>query len=106
MSSRGIDIQVLPEGADLRGSSYALTPEISAFLGQIADVHVMTIRPGHERGDHYHEGKNEILIVHYWDHWELDWDDGADMPRRTVEVDGDGTAMIRIPAGCWHRVRN
>jgi len=100
-----IEVRILADKGDDRGRSYELEGALG-WLGAARDVHVMSIRPDHDRGHHYHEHKREILIVEHQDRWRLLWDEGNDSAPQSREFQGRGAAMILIPPGCSHAIEN
>lgn len=96
----------LRSGGDVRGESYAPDGDWSGFLRGVEDFHVMTILPGHVRGNHYHTRRREILIVTYCDRWSFHWDNGEGTSLQQREFHGKGAVLVRISPDSSHAVRN
>ncbi|MDQ3566060.1 MAG: hypothetical protein M3436_18870 [Pseudomonadota bacterium] len=104
--SRGVRISRLNDRGDERGSSFGLARASSEFELNVRDIHVMTVLPGHVRGNHFHTEKTEVLIVYHRDRWTVNWDTGLDTLVQRSEVEGVGVVVVEIPPGCSHTIRN
>jgi len=106
MSWPKVELIQLADTGDQRGSSFPLGSEWVNFIGRAVDCHVMTVKPGQVRGNHYHANKREILIVMYKDRWSLCWDTGpaTQIERRTLT--GSGAAMVRVEPLASHAIVN
>lgn len=92
-------------GDDPRGASFSVSAEMIRRLPGVRDVHIMTMRPGAVRGNHYHRHKNELLVVLHSDSWELHWS----VPNAESELrrfSGRGGVTIEIPARTTHTLVN
>ncbi len=90
---------------DHRGTSYTLPAEALAFLGSVAEVHAADVLPGAVRGNHYHEGRSEALLVTFNDGCRVAWAlPGKDMRVRTFQ--GRGAILLAIGADVAHAVEN
>jgi hypothetical protein len=61
----------LEDGGDGRGSSFFLPHRWLGVLDALEDVHISTLRPDHVRGNHYHVGRRELIVVLSTDRWSL-----------------------------------
>jgi mannose-6-phosphate isomerase-like protein (cupin superfamily) len=101
----GIDIICRADAGDLRGLAFAVPGDALAALGGVADVHLMTVRPGAVRGNHVHARKREILVVLHEDEWELHWRDPGGEPQHRA-FRGTGGVSVTVHAGVAHAIRN
>ena len=106
MSSPTVEVIQLADTGDHRGSSCSLPAELLGYLDRVLDCHIMTIKPGHIRGNHYHKRRREILLVMHQDMWSMCWDTGpsTEIQRRTIG--GSGTVSVRIEPLCSHAIVN
>jgi len=103
-----VDFEVLSldeAGSDERGDSYVLPRRALEFLGSFEHVHVTTIRPGHVRGNHYHAGRRELILVLARDAWSAHWDNGEDGSCTCRELSGGAFALV-IPPNVSHAIQN
>jgi hypothetical protein len=91
-----VEVELLSNSGDARGSSFPLGDTWLDFLGRAVDCHVMTIQPGQTRGNHYHARKREILIVMHKDRWTMCWDAGPNTPAHRREITGEGAVLLRF----------
>lgn len=96
----------LEDSADVRGSSF--TPSIlwQRLLSNNMDIHLMTLRPGFVRGNHYHRNRFEVLLMVYADAWSLHWDSGPETPTEHHSFSGSGAVMVEIEPLASHAIRN
>ena len=106
MSIPNVEVTQLSNTGDQRGSSFPLGSEWLTFLGRAVDCHVMTVKPGEVRGNHYHAGKREILIVMYRDRWSLCWDAGPSTVAQRRAMEGSGAAMVKVEPLASHAIVN
>jgi dTDP-4-dehydrorhamnose 3,5-epimerase-like enzyme len=98
---------VLGRGAaDARGASFVVAAEQLEFLGAPGDIHVASLLPGHIRGNHFHELRNELIIVIHEDRWSLRSDRGAGTKIASRAFTGAGVVAITVPKGSAHAIRN
>ena len=95
----------LPDLTDERGLSFSVPARVLCELA-VRDVHVAAIRPGHVRGNHYHEKKTELITVIYQDDWTFHWDTGPDTQVNGREFAGCGAVSISVPLLWSHAVKN
>jgi dTDP-4-dehydrorhamnose 3,5-epimerase-like enzyme len=101
-----VEITVLSDNGDLRGSSFPLDSGWLDFLGYAVDCHVMTIRPAQTRGNHYHSRKREILIVMHKDRWTMCWDGGSGTAAQKREFAGAGAVVVKVFPSAAHAIVN
>lgn len=101
----GIEVAKLEDHGDVRGRSWLLAEGLR-FLNGVEDIHMMTLLPGHTRGQHFHERKREVLVVEHEGSWCLRWDDGDGEEPQAQAFDGSGAVMVSIPPGCAHAIEN
>jgi dTDP-4-dehydrorhamnose 3,5-epimerase-like enzyme len=99
-------IAELADTGDARGRSFASVggPLTAGFA--VRDAHLATIRPGCVRGNHFHQGKDEILLVLHADAFSVHWDTGEGTPAQHHQVTGAGAVVITVGPGASHAIRN
>ena len=108
-------IRVIPlqsTGGDERGLSapFALPADVPgadalAAPFELRDAHVMTLEPGHVRGNHFHRVRHEVLLMLPLATWSFHWDSGEGTEVQTQRFEGDAAAVL-IPPNCSHAIRN
>jgi len=100
-----IDIIRLKNYGDTRGALYNIHDSDLLFLDKIQNIHFGKIRPNSIRGNHYHQGR-EMLIISYSDTWTLAWakKDSAEISKE--EFTDSGSVLIKINEGIVHSVKN
>lgn len=106
MQHQPIQVMLLEDGGDERGSSFSLPDAWRDFLTSVVDVHITTLQPSYVRGNHYHIERRESLIVTYSDQWSLHWDYGPDSEIQHQQFAGSGTALILVEPYASHAIRN
>ncbi len=108
MASALPSVELIPvsDTGDLRGASFALDTGWLDFLGYAVDCHVMTIKPGQVRGNHYHSRKREVLIVMHKDKWTMCWDGGSGTARQKREFAGAGVVVAKVFPSAAHAIVN
>jgi dTDP-4-dehydrorhamnose 3,5-epimerase-like enzyme len=96
----------LNNGGDGRGLSFTLPPAALEVLGNVADLHLASTRPGAVRGNHYHLSKREIILVLPGASWSLHWDEGEGLPAQHRNFGGGTAVLVQVSPGCSHAVRN
>lgn len=104
-SPPAIDVRTAPDAGDPRGLAFTVSPQALAAIGGVADVHLMTVRPGSVRGNHLHARKREVLVVLHRDDWELHWEDSAGVRRCRVFA-GSGGVTLTVQPSVPHAIRN
>jgi oxalate decarboxylase/phosphoglucose isomerase-like protein (cupin superfamily) len=88
---------------DERGFAFFPWPGEVRDPGEILPTcHLVSIQPGHTRGNHYHPGHEEWLFAFHGD-GIITWEAAGEI--REQRVSGEGT-LIRIPPGIAHAVTN
>lgn len=103
---RGITCYALRNGGDSRGDSFHLPSKALHFLGTVEEAHIATIAPDAIRGNHYHVGKRECLIVLFQDSWIFAWDEGTGAVPDKKEFPGKGAVLIAIDSKKSHAIKN
>lgn len=101
-----LEYRVLRDNGDDRGHSYEIEASAFASLRALCDMHLTSIRPGKTRGDHFHERRNEILIIIHRDSFELRWDSGEGTEIEHRQFEGGGTVLVTVPPKAAHAVVN
>jgi dTDP-4-dehydrorhamnose 3,5-epimerase-like enzyme len=95
----------LPVAVQRRGYSCALPDDLFRFLGEVREMHMVSIDSGMVRGNHVHRAGNEALIVRYDSPWIFAWQQaGQSIRQRTFN--GNGVQLLLIPAGLVHALKN
>jgi len=100
-----IDIIKLKSYGDTRGALYNIPGSELQFLDKIQNIHFGKIHPDSIRGNHYHQGR-EMLIISYSDTWTLAWakKDSAEISKK--EFTGSGAVLIKVNEGIVHSIKN
>ncbi|MEU9342799.1 hypothetical protein AB0D74_16485 [Streptomyces sp. NPDC048278] len=106
MDDAVLEFAEIDDSGDVRGSSFPVPPQWFAEAFCVRDAHPSSIRPGHTRGDHYHEVRHEILIVMPAGRWSLHWDSGADTMVQYRKFEGTAAVIIKVPPLSSHAIRN
>ncbi len=102
----GFELHELPDRGDGRGAAFFFDAGTIAWLGHVAELHVVAIAPGKARGNHLHRERKEIVFVHYEGSVDVAWrEPGAD-EAGTVQFSGTGGFVARIGPGTLHAFRN
>ena len=101
-----IDVFVLKDFGDQRGSSFTVPAEVLAFLGRVADVHIATVVPGSVRGNHFHLRRKEAIVVVHRAEWTLHWDDGECTAVSRRDFKEAGAEVILVDPSHAHAVQN
>jgi UDP-2-acetamido-2,6-beta-L-arabino-hexul-4-ose reductase len=101
-----VEVRVIQNIGDHRGSSFSIPSEWSRFLPVAADLHVTSLRPGHIRGNHMHRTRKEVIIVIHQDAWTLHWEDGEAAPLHQRLFSGNGAVLLTVPPGAAHAIVN
>jgi dTDP-4-dehydrorhamnose 3,5-epimerase-like enzyme len=96
----------MTDQGDYRGAAYFPGQSWADFLGGACHMHIVAIRPGCVRGNHYHAVQKEVLVVLFEDQWLLRWDNGPDSPASERHFSGAGMAMLEIDPLAAHAVHN
>jgi mannose-6-phosphate isomerase-like protein (cupin superfamily) len=92
-------------GTDVRGGSFSMPAALLGELTRINDVHVMTVRPGYVRGNHYHKAKDELFIVLHSDSWTFHWS-SPEAPKGSRSFTAKGGVTVRVPRLLGHAIVN
>lgn len=103
---KGIQVICLDNEGDERGCSYNVPKSTLKFVRKIKDVHIATIVPGAIRGNHYHVGRNEVVLIWYYDSWILAWDQNGGTNKHTRAFIGKGIILIEIDMDISHAIKN
>jgi dTDP-4-dehydrorhamnose 3,5-epimerase-like enzyme len=106
MTVSGLEITVIGESGDERGSSFPVPGGCFGAGFIVRDAHLSTLLPGHIRGNHFHVARNEILMVMSVSRWSLHWDAGEGTPISIREFDGSNAVLISVPPYASHAIRN
>ena len=102
----GINARMLENQGDLRSNSFKIPDETFRFIHVINDTHIATILPGSIRGNHYHVGRKEFILVLHSDSWILAWDDKDSSKIQTREFSGEGAVIVEIEEKVSHAIKN
>lgn len=96
----------LDDHDDGRGAAFYPPHDALEWLGQVAEVHLVTARRGAVRGNHVHDRRRELILVRgAGGPWELAWQPpGGDVARRTFRA--AGAVLLAVEPGVPHAIRN
>lgn len=103
---KGIEVILLKNEGDERGFSYNVPKSALKFIGKIKDAHIATIVPGAIRGNHYHVGRKEFILVWFNDSWIFAWDQDGGAKKETKTFFGTGLILIEIDMDISHAIKN
>ncbi len=100
------DIILVEDIGDRRGFCYAVPDRSVDFLRRAKTGAVLSVGPGEVRGDHFHQMKQEMIMVIFSDSWTLSSRErnGAETIKRRFE--GRGMAVITMPPLYPHAIKN
>jgi dTDP-4-dehydrorhamnose 3,5-epimerase-like enzyme len=101
-----LQVILVPDSGDERGSSHSVPAAVLQFLGQVSDIHLTTVVSSAIRGNHFHVHRREALIVTNETAWTFYWDEGEDTPPKRREFEKAGTTVILIQPGQSHAIEN
>lgn len=101
-----LEVLATNDTGDDRGSSFPFDAPVDGGPYPLRHLHVTTLRPGHVRGNHFHEERLELLVVTYADAWTLHWDTGDGTPVQRRRFAGAGAVLVRVPRQFSHAVEN
>jgi hypothetical protein len=100
--------EILPlddRGHDGRGAAFFFDPVTIAWLGQVAEIHVVAIAPGKVRGNHQHRDRREVVFLRHDDAVEIAWR-GASGNVERERRSGPGAFLVRIEPRTLHAFKN
>lgn len=106
MADGGLQITVLKDSGDVRGSSFPVPGECFGDGFTLRDAHLSTLDPGHIRGNHFHVTRNEILMVLATAPWSLHWDSVGGTRVSVREFGGTSAVLMRVSPRSSHAIRN
>ena len=101
-----LEVYSLEVASDPRGERCNVPSSVFNYIGMISDMHYVTIEPGKVRGNHYHQGRKEIITLIFHSAWKLAWrslDTGSVITR---EFNGMGAVVIQIDPEVVHAIKN
>ena len=95
----------LEDRDDGRGSALYLPDAALAWLGEVAEVHLVTVRQGAIRGNHVHRRRRELILIRARGPWQLAWRPpaGEAVVRR---FDGPDAVLLAVEPGTAHAIEN
>jgi hypothetical protein len=96
----------LPDRDDGRGAAFFFDDDTIAWLGRVAEIHVVAIAPGRVRGNHRHAARREVVFVHHQGAVEVAWRGPGRDDTEHVTFEGAGGFIARIEPGTLHALRN
>ena len=96
----------LESASDRRGDSFHIPESVFKFMGDIDEMHFVTIEPGGVRGNHYHWGRKEFMFVYYDGAWVLAWRHRDAQEISIQEFSGRGGVIVEIASEIVHAVKN
>ncbi len=101
-----IQVTILSDRGDERGSSFSTGIEWPAFLPFAKDMHITSLKSGHIRGNHFHRRKKEVIAIIHHDEWTLYWDSGPETEVQKKIFPGSGAVLITVEPLASHAVVN
>ncbi len=102
----GLRCYRLQSNSDRRGHSFHLPQSVFEFMGSIHEMHFVTIEPGGVRGNHYHRGRKEFMLVYFDGAWELAWCRPGAQDISVQEFSDSGGVIVEIAPEIVHAVKN
>ncbi|MDP3259428.1 MAG: hypothetical protein Q8M34_02415 [Thermodesulfovibrionales bacterium] len=106
LRDKGITIRELEDRGDSRGYSFNVPGSAFEFIKKVKDVHIANIAPNTIRGNHYHVGRQEFIIVLFNDSWVLGWDYGPGTKPKVRKFSGRGAILIEVESEIAHAIQN
>ncbi len=75
------------------------------LLGEIKETHIVSLKKGICRGNHFHKQKDEVLIAYYKNDWTFAFQTKDDTIKYR-QFKGSGAVLIFIPRLITHALRN
>ncbi len=100
----GVQFYTIDQMSDERGDAYFLQSKAKELLGDVAEMHFVTLRKNVVRGNHFHKEKKEVMFVIYDGKWTFAWEVSGEIMRKRFE--GKSSLLILIPENVVHAVRN
>jgi UDP-2-acetamido-2,6-beta-L-arabino-hexul-4-ose reductase len=83
---------------------FASHADWNCHFTEIGNVHLVTVKPGKIRGNHFHRKSKELLLIKHISSFRLHWMEQD--TRRQRSFDGKGAVLVQIDPGCPHAVMN
>jgi len=101
-------IQFLPinDKGDIRGESYYIPDKAIEFIGNIDEMHYATILPSQIRGNHYHIGRREFIIIKSSDACIVSWREPNENFISTKEFKKNRVILILVEPQVIHAIKN
>ena len=91
---------------DNRGRSMSIPAKAFDFLGDVVETHISEIKSETVRGNHWHDNRNEVMIVQGLDAFEFAWSSDNNSPREIMRFDAGSFVTILIPRLVCHAIKN
>ena len=102
-----IEIIQMAARVDQRGSCYAIPQAGIDFLdGIVADTHLAEILPGFVRGNHWHNNRWEVIMVHCEDCCRFAWANSPEGECQVREFAAGDSVAILLPPFTPHAIHN
>ena len=102
----GFAIHELPDRDDGRGAAFFFDAATIAWLGHVAELHVVGIAPGRVRGNHLHHARREVVFVHYEGTVDVAWREAGAAEVTSRRFEGRGGFIARIEPRTMHAFKN
>lgn len=106
MTNPYVAIIELAGNGDERGCSYSIPQRALDYIGRVKDVHLASIGPGKIRGNHYHTGRKEFIVILYENQWVFAWETADETAGQQKHFDGRGCVLTEIESGVVHAIKN
>ncbi len=101
-----LEVYPLKVGSDSRGDSFFVPTSVFHYIGTIHEMHYVTIEPGKVRGNHYHRGRKEFVILIFHGTWKLAWRSLGTGSVNTRDFNGRGGVILQIDSEVVHAIKN
>ena len=101
-----ISIRPVAHRLDERGIGISLSNQARAFLGNVAELHYVTINPGAVRGNHAHAKRREVILAIFKDEITFAWRMPFVRSPESRILRGVGAVEIEIQESIFHAIKN
>ena len=101
-----IRIQKLNDEKDGRGEKYFLPDSMLQFIGDIKEMHYVSVDPDAIRGNHVHKSGKESVILSCSDSWQMSWKNPDEQMVQHQLYEERGAYLIEIEPGTIHAFKN
>lgn len=74
-------------------------------LGDVRNLHIVSMVPGSTRGDHFHKHQREFLLI-MGGKVELQWQNPGEEEKKKEIMDAHEPILLRVPPNTIHSIKN